>query len=278
MLNKYYHITASAIALAAFAFLVSCSEDETEAPATAKALTIGVETEPWGNGDTRASYSDATENHGYINFPTMMSDGDAIGVFIVDANGKVTVANRKYTFDGTAWATDTPLQFADSLRSASFYAYYPYHETITGAPAAGDTTGIVADTVFFKNVISSWTVSADQSTLSAFTASDLMTGAGTISEPFVNELHIAFTIRHRMGLLITKAAWTAYYDDKPDSTWTQTQTFTGNIPYSITGNGLLYFIAKPGTATTLGTKTRTLETGQAEQLYFSNGEPITRSK
>lgn len=263
-------------AIAAALLFASCSSDEadTTGPATANAVSIGVSTDTWQTPGTRATYSAATENKGDKIFPTTLTSGDAIGVYVVDATGKVTVANKKYTFDGTAWNTDTPMQFADSLRDSRFYAYYPYQASLTGAPALGDNAGLVADTTFFKNAISGWTVQADQGTLASFAGSDLMTGLGTTAEPYVNELHISFTIHHRMGLLITKDAWTVYYEDKPDSTWTQAQTFTGNIPYAI-GDEKYYFV-KPGVATTLGSKTTTVSSGEVEQLYFNNGEPLTR--
>lgn len=278
ILKRYFPVLAAALLFAA------CSNDnDADEPAQPKGdLSIAVGSASWGGQETRASYSAATEDKGTIDFPLSFTDGDAIGVFVVDANGKVTVANDKFTLSGSTWTAATPIAFADSLRGCTYYAYYPYKDGLTDAPAAGstftsDATTGTDDTSFFKDAISGWAVNADQSTLEGFTGSDLMTAKGTLTEPYVNELHISFTLHHRMGLLITKTSLLYRNENDANETWTVEQDFGDNKPYAIDSNSdIRYYIVKPDEPTTLGSKTRTLNSGEAEQLYFTNGEPAAR--
>ena len=101
---------------------------------------------------------------------------------------------------------------------------------------------------------------------------DWMMAKGTTTTPYFHEIQVSFTLTHQMGLLITKDVLSYYRLGNPSETWTETQTFSPNIPYSI--GDLRYYFAKPDTPTTLGSKTTTVDAGQVEQLYFTNGEPV----
>lgn len=266
--------------IAVFTLLSSCNtidDDPSDCPHIQREkITLSVTPEQWGNppATTRASYTSFSENSGNKTFSTTFQSGDAIGLFAVDKTGKVIIANQKYTYSGSAWTTEEPIEYVSGLGSNTFFAYYPWQASLSGAPAVNTTPNITSANTFFASSITAWTTEADQSTVSKFTAQDLMVAKGTNSTPYFHEVQVNFTMAHQMGLLVTKASLPYYDEDNPEDTWEVSQTFTTNIPYAIGNN--YYFFAKPGVSTTLGTKTTTVQAGQVEQLFFTNGEPSKR--
>ena len=265
--------------IAAFAFLTSCSlidDDLSDCPKNQSGkvmLTLNVTPEEWGNtSSTRATYSSASASGGNMTFSFSFDEGDAIGMFVIDKTGKVIKANQKYTYSGGAWTTETPIEYEAGLGAYSFFAYYPWQSSLSGAPAVDASVDATSVSTFFGSAISAWTPSVDQSSLQKFTACDLMMAKGTTNTPYFHEIQVSFTLAHQMGLLITKDVLSYYRLGNPSETWTETQTFSPNIPYSI--GDLRYYLAKPDTPTTLGSKTTTVDAGQVEQLYFTNGEPV----
>lgn len=229
----------------------------------------------WMNSsETRASYSSLSESSGNKTFSISFQSGDAIGLFVCDKTGKVVAANKKYTYSGSAWNTDDPIEYVTGLGSYTFFAYYPWVSTLSGAPALNATPDISTADNFFASAITAWKPAADQSTVAKFTAQDLMVGKGTTSTPYFHEVNVSFTLYHKMGLLVTKSSLDYYDMDDPSDTWSETQTFSSNIPCTI--SGCCYFFAKPNVATTLGSKTATVAAGQVWQLYFTGGEPSHR--
>ena len=259
-------------------FLASCSSDDFpngQHSSEKMSLTLSVSPTEWGSqATTRATYSTFSESSGNKNLPTTFQSGDAIGLFACDKTGKVVIANKKYTYNGSAWNTEEPVEYVTGLGSYSFFGYYPWQETLTGAPAINATPDITSADTFFATAIASWTPAADQGDVTKFTSQDLMAAKGTNSMPYFHEVQVTFSLAHKMGLLVTKSSLDYYDIDNPSDTWTVNQTFTTNIPYAIGSN--YYFFAKPGVATTLGTKTTTVQSGQVEQLFFTNGEPSHR--
>jgi len=255
--------------------LSDCPKEQTE-KAT---LTLNVTPNGWNDGlsfeaTTRASYSALAEgSSGNKTFNMSFTSGDAIGLFICDKTGKVVTANLKFTYNGSAWNTEDPIEYVTGLGSYTFFAYYPWVSSLTGAPAVNETPELTSADTFFASVISSWTPAADQSNVTKFTAQDLMVAKGTNSTPYFHEVTVSFTLAHKMGLLITKGTLSYYNINDPSDTWTVDQTFSPNVPYAISDK--YYFFAKPNTATTLGSKTTIVASGQVEQLYFTNGEPST---
>ena len=263
--------------MAAGIFITSCNQENSENPEreNKQYLSLSVSPEQWsGEGLTRATYSGFSENAGNKTFSCSFQSGDAIGLFAVDKTGKVIVSNQKYTYSGSIWSTETPIEYVTGLGSYTFFAYYPWQESFTGAPALNSTPDITSADSFFASAISSWTPAADQGDVTKFSAQDLMVAKGTNSMPYFHEVQVAFNLAHKMGLLVTKASLSYYDEDDPSDTWEVTQTFSPNIPYAIGSN--YYYLAKPGVATTLGTKTTTVQGGQVEQLFFTNGEPSKR--
>ena len=260
-------------------FITSCSaiDDDTSDGSLnhQTKLSLSVTPEQWGDGAlTRASYSAFSEgSSGNKTFSTSLNSGDAIGLFAVDKTGTVVIANKKYTYSGSSWTTESPIEYVTGLGNYTFFAYYPWVSSLSGAPAVDDTPDITSADTFFGAAITAWTPATDQSTLAAFTDSDLMVAKGTNSTPYFHEVTVSFTLAHKMGLLITKGTLSYYNINDPSDTWTVDQTFSPNVPYAISDK--YYFFAKPNTATTLGSKTIIVASGQVEQLYFTNGEPST---
>lgn len=249
----------------------SNNDDDPTIEPSKQSLTIKAMPQEWQQTSTRASYATDIESSGNRNFSTSFTSGDAIGLYVVDNTGKVIVANQKYTYNGSAWNTENPIEYVTGLGSYSFFAYYPWQETLTGAPAINATPDITSADTFFATAIASWTPAADQSDVTKFTSQDLMAAKGTNSMPYFHEVQVSFTMAHKMGLLVTKSSLSYYDEDDPSDTWEVAQTFSPNIPYAIGSN--YYFLTKPGVSTTLGSKTTTVQEGQIEQLYFTNGEP-----
>ena len=275
---KEYKYFSLGIVFAVLTGFASCTNDdetinEQSRPQT---LSLNIAPEEWGGAEpaTRASYSSLSESSGNKTFSISFTSGDAIGLFAVDKTGKVIVANQKYTYSGSAWSTETPIEYVTGLKDYTFFAYYPWVSTLSGVPAVNSTPDISSADAFFSAAVTAWTPAADQSTVAKFTGADLMIAKGTNTVPYFHEVNVSFTMVHQMGLLVTKSSLSYYDIDDPSDTWSETQTFSPNIPCTI--NGCCYFIAKPNVATTLGSKTATVGARQVEQLYFTNGEPSHR--
>lgn len=270
------------VAFSANITLTSCSnDDETVCESSSKqTLTLNITPDGWNDelsfkATTRASYSALAEgSSGNKTFNMSFTSGDAIGLFACDKTGKVVTANLKVTYNGSAWNAEDPIEYVTGLGSYTFFAYYPWVSSLTGAPAVNSTPDLTSADTFFSSAISSWTPAADQSDVTKFTSQDLMVAKGTNSTPYFHEVQVSFTMTHQMGLLVTKPTLTYYDIDNPGDTHDVVQSFTTNIPY--TNGSYCYFFCKPGVATTLGDKTATVAKGQVWQLYFSNGEPITK--
>ena len=254
---------------------VACSENEGETliDNNVSSLSLAVNIDGWGDtGSTRASYSAMSEgSSGNKVFGLSFTSGDAIGLFACDKDGKVVIANHKWSYNGSSWATESPIEYVTGMGGYTFFAYYPWKSSLSGAPALNSTPDISSAEAFFGSAISAWTPAADQSTIAAFTGSDLMMAKGTTSTPYFHEVQVAFTMAHQMGLAVTQPDLTFYDINDPSYTWTVTQSFTGNIPYQIGSN--YYYLVKPGVETTIGAKSTTLAARQVEQLFFTNMEP-----
>lgn len=267
-----------ALTVLSLSFLTSCDREDSDVLAIGRgSLSIVVNTEPWNNKggegtSTRTSYSAIVESGGSKILPTTFCSGDAIGVFVLDKEGKVVIANQKFAYNGSSWVTANSIEYKKGMMDYAYYAYYPYRESPSGAHSVGDDVGTsTSDAQFFASLIKDWTPNSDQSTIEGFSGSDLMIGKGTASMPYYQEMQVSFTMKHRMGLLVTKETLSYYNVNDTSDTWTVKQTFTGNIPYVI--GDCLYFFAKPGVETALGSKKATVGSGEVEQLYFSKGEP-----
>lgn len=270
-------LALTALFLSCFCLLVtSCTDSESTSGDTINHLSLEITPKQWGKHPvTRASYSGFSEDSGTKVFKTTFKSGDAIGFFAVDKSGKVIISNQKFTLSGSSWITDEPIKYEADMDSYTYFgytyfAYYPYQPSLTDFPVIDSYPDITSAETFFASIIADWTPVADQSTEEKFTAQDLMVAKGINSMPYFHEVNIKFKMQHQMGLLVTKPSLLYWNEEDPSETWEEKQSFTTNVPYTL--DNKCYFFTKPGVETTLGSKTTTVEAGQMEQLFFTNGE------
>ena len=180
--------------LALAAATTSCSGDDIIESQTGAATPLSIAIEDAGFAGSRA------EESGYT---TVFTAGDRVGVFAVK-NGEVLAENACLqavagTDGKVAWQ---PTGTLPNDAQATYFAYYPYVETM---PAAINASAADANE-FFAAVAAAWPVSADQSSYDNYTASDLMTASATTSED--GSLH--FVLNHRMALAIVQFPTTRY--------------------------------------------------------------------
>ena len=134
--------------------------------------------------DTDAPVSKAVENGAETEF----TDGDAIGVFAVGADGAVMedCKNVKCVYDeaSSTWSGKV-YEYAD----AEYFAYYPYSETMTDAGSAEDV--IAAFTAALSSV-------SDQSTHALY-ACDLMIAQN--AEPNIENSMLTLRFSHAMSMI-----------------------------------------------------------------------------
>ena len=135
--------------------------------------------------DTDAPASKAVENGAETEF----TDGDAIGVFAVGADGAVMedCKNVKCVYDEASktWSGKV-YEYAD----AEYFAYYPYSEEMTDAGSAEDV--IAAFTTALSSV-------SDQSTHALYTACDLMIAQN--AEPNIENSMLTLRFSHAMSMI-----------------------------------------------------------------------------
>ena len=209
--------TPLVLALGMIMLLYSCKDYMPEAIETMKPipLKISVSAEPLGM--TRA---------GHEGKETEFYSGDQIGIYCVDEDGTVVLANALFEFNGTSWTTESSMEFKSQY---SYYAYYPYTES----PYTPDFTKTGIDDIFedFITDEDDKFHYEDQSELLFLTLSDLMIAKAT--SPASGEL--AFAMQHKKALAILTGKGIKWSD------------FTGNIPYY--DDTQLLYMMKPSTNT-----------------------------
>lgn len=239
------------------------------------------------------------------------AENDAIGVFAVDGSGTVINSNIKYSYKRDAnnqlkWMKDDD-QITFFPSDYTFYAYYPYKATLSGAPAIIDKVLVNEEmptaAQFFSAVRANWSLPADQHELATIQANDLQFGRSTISNATLFNFP---TMEHAFGLTgttlnsktITKkrtftvstvgnattAATYTHSDDTQQLTIRATNVFDTNKPYGKTHNSVTtyYYIVK-GSATLNATTTedRWLESitaAAADNAYAAYSATSRRSR
>ena len=160
------------------ALLTSCQYDDLPDRTVehGEALQISVTTERFtADGiETRAT------DIGYI---TSFITGDTIGITVVRDGTTILEDNIPYRYDGSAW---NPVANAVHLypgTNISYLVYYPFDTNMDGKTTAAD-------------MIAAFTPRADQSIQTAYTASDLMTGVGTL-----NGTSLSIILTHALSLI-----------------------------------------------------------------------------
>ena len=263
-------------------------------------------------------------NIGSVNFATQwgtianplksaFAENDAIGVYAVDGSGTVINANIKYSYKPDAdngnqlrWVKDdTQRTFFPS--DYTFYAYYPYQQTLSGGPTKGSNV-LVSEALptakqFFSTARTNWTLPADQSALATIQANDMQIGRSTISNAtlfnFASMEHAfgltgttmnsktmtkkrTFTV-NTVGTTYNSTTFT-YTDDQEQVTVTATDVFDTNKPYKKTQNSVntYYYIVK-GSATLNATTTEdrwlnSITAAAADNAYATFSATSRRSR
>ena len=172
------------------------------------------------------------------NYPkTSFAANDAVGIYVADASG-LKYSNVKLTLgsDGK-WTSASRVLLPENCK---YYVYYPY--SANGLANTGKAATDAA--TFFASGISKWTPQTNQSTAANLNASDLQVAAGTVST--TNASTVNFSMSHQMGLAVIKIAddQITYrlstdhnYSWKNSSAYVyNTVSFSGNIPYKMSGN------------------------------------------
>jgi hypothetical protein len=215
--------------------------------------------------DTSNTKATRTLDNGYT---TTFTNGDKIGLFIVDGSGNVTTRNLCLTYDGTNWNYPAgTMVYYDNTSTTKYFAYYPYQST---APTISTTTTSASD--FFSTAIANWgaNLSTDQSTYAKYAAADLMVGAGSVGTLSSNATRpLMFSMNHQMGLVEINMPYyylstDANYKYIPGLAW------TSFIPYNISGT-TYHYIIKPSTSITISGKYAPLIAGGS----FENFSQIT---
>lgn len=182
---KRKHLTNCIVLLSLLT--ASCVKEEPFSPignATPVELRVVTDNFVSTQGATRAS------DAGYV---TTFTDGDQIGIFAIKTSNNVVLdKNIPYKYNGTAWvpvnAANTVHSYDSYLDDVTYFAYYPYSATMDNATSEAD-------------IQANFTPKSDQSTYADYTASDLMTGAGTLSTTGDTRT-LTLELKHRMTLLV----------------------------------------------------------------------------
>lgn len=181
---------------------------------------------------------------------TVFELGDQAGVYAV-VNGKVvpSISNLplRYNING-AWEAEGDVVFTEELRSADFYAYFPYDAEAVFNPSAADP---------FAEMTAAFATSSDQSTLRKQKASDLMTTPATKLTAYNTiDLHLS----HRFALALVELPNASYVFTNPGLDL-YVRSSSDSATFEVDGKHVLpYFDEQTQTYRLL------VSTGSAEQL------------
>lgn len=189
--------------------------------------------------------SRATEN-GYT---TTFTAGDQCGLYIV--RGTEIVYNNicLTATDGTdgslIWQTPAGTNLGGGLPDEHYFLYYPYQEDMEGNVTVTDAT--TDDAAFFAPLISGWQPKADQSDYADYTASDLMTAAGTVTANADGTLSLSFPMAHRMAMAVIEMPETVYKFEgqEPYTVFSVVPEFSGNYRPCLMSDGLYRYLVNP---------------------------------
>jgi hypothetical protein len=168
------------VILTLFSFC-ACTQDQEVEVQPDRMLSIRVDQ---GEAMTRASLDGLN---------TTFTDGDEIGVIIVDNNNKL-LYNEPCSFYDNEWFAFIPCN--PKFDNYKFFAYYPYNYDLDTSKL---NLSASTATEFFSGYISDFVPQTDQSTLENYMASDLMTSLGTYNSDTGT---VTFKMDHEMGLAI----------------------------------------------------------------------------
>ena len=172
------------------------------------------------------------------NYPkTSFTAGDTVGIYVADDN-ELKYSNVKLTLGSNGkWKPASRVLLPENCK---YYVYYPY--SANGLANTGKAATDAA--TFFASGISAWPLKTNQGTAANLNASDLQVAAGTVST--TNASTVNFSMSHQMGLAVIKIADDQityrlstdhnYYWKNSSAYVYNTVSFSGNIPYKMSGN------------------------------------------
>ena len=135
-------------------------------------------------------------------FNSAYKDGDAIGIYAINARGEVTQANVRATYDGTKWSLPEGVKLRNNA-TISYFAYFPYvtddDQKIASMPKVGtkvSSDDLSSEHAFFKGLEDNWEVK-DQSTLEKLNAADLQVCKAVLDKTASG---LNLTMQHGVGL------------------------------------------------------------------------------
>ena len=195
-----------------------------------------------------------------VSYPKSTFDnGESIGLYVVDEDGKLVGSNIKLTKNTDGWKLDGNDKFM-LLTRYKYFAYYPYSTTAPAVNASADNAA-----AFFDSKISSLSPASDQSAPNTLLAQDFQVAKGAFGPDGVS---LKLDMAHQVGLAVLnltskKVADTRRFKDDTyryyyglDNTVPTTSNYTdtgskelmasnnfeGNKPYNVSGTKYLQVI------------------------------------
>jgi hypothetical protein len=231
----------------------------------AKVFTIGL-SGTWSAGTT-LTYAIGSSSVKVLtvkaNFPTKLSDGtvypvtayqsgDQIGLYVLDSNNKVILANYPMKFSSNSGSTATFVPTASETlirrNGYRYFTYYPYKATATGLPAINTTSATTDAASFFASAITKWPITTTQSTLAGMQVNDLQVGSGSETSTGTNAATVTFSPLHQMCMIgVNKMDYYLTTDKNYKFSALCTLSSTeGPQPYR--NNGYYYYLMQPSTS------------------------------
>lgn len=191
--------------------------------------------------------SRATEN-GYI---TTFTAGDRCGLYIVRGTeivyNNICLTATEGTDGSLVWQAPAGTDLYGGVANERYFLYYPYQEDMEGNVTVADAT--TDDAAFFAPLISDWQPKADQSDYADYTASDLMTAAGTTATNADGTLSLSFLMAHRMAMAVIEMPETVYKFSNtpavPDYTITLSADFSSKNKPCLMSDGSYRYLVNP---------------------------------
>lgn len=191
--------------------------------------------------------SRATEN-GYT---TAFTAGDQCGLYIVRGTeivyDNICLTATEGTDGSLIWQTPAGTNLGGGLPDEHYFLYYPYQTDMTDKVTV--TAAATGDAAFFAPLISDWQPKADQSDYADYTASDLMTAAGTVTANADGTLSLSFPMAHRMAMAVIEMPETVYKFSNtlafPDYTITLSADFSSENKPCLMSDGSYRYLVNP---------------------------------
>lgn len=227
-------VRAAALTALLLAWMLPACTDDSEAPLEPAPPLAGT---PLRISVTDGGYASALPGTKAIDegYATHFVAGDTIGLYVMTQKSGTNwrlQRNVAIAFNGTEWifppspvVTYEPPN--DSIEKY-YFAYYPYNR-FEGLQYSVNCTASARE--FFANGIAQWQPAADQSTPSAYTASDLMIAKGEVTPRTDGDGYVlSFRMEHQMALAVVSVPRTEYTYTASDGTARNYQQYTGLAP------------------------------------------------